>query len=160
PQRRYATAAELILDLRRFLSGEPIMARVTGRLERAAKWARRRPARATLLAAGSLLGLGLLGAGLWVHLPSVGTELAVAHQLLEVARHQRAASWSEARTAVERAKARLGARGSATLRKRIGLAERELDLVARLAAIRFNQSRIDPQDHMLGQVVGTQTLAG
>jgi formylglycine-generating enzyme required for sulfatase activity len=49
PQRRYATAATLADDLRRFLDGEPIRARPVGVAEGAVKWARRRPALAALL---------------------------------------------------------------------------------------------------------------
>jgi tRNA A-37 threonylcarbamoyl transferase component Bud32 len=51
PGRRYASAADLAEDLRRYLAGEPIVARPVGTLGRLAKWARRRPAVAALLAA-------------------------------------------------------------------------------------------------------------
>ncbi len=51
PSQRYASAAALASDLARFRAGEPIAARPVGRLERVAKWARRRPAVAALLAA-------------------------------------------------------------------------------------------------------------
>jgi hypothetical protein len=67
PDERYASAAALAADLRRFLTGEPIAARPVTRLERVAKWARRKPT----LAAAYLLGLltallgGLGGAALW-----------------------------------------------------------------------------------------------
>jgi WD40 repeat protein len=57
PARRYATAAELAEDLRRFLGGEPIHARPAGRVERLWRWCRRNPTVASLMAAvaGSLL---------------------------------------------------------------------------------------------------------
>src|SRR5262249_15026363 len=58
PHRRYAGAAELADDLRRFLPGEPIRARPAGKVERAWKWCRRRPAVAALLAAVTLSLLG------------------------------------------------------------------------------------------------------
>jgi hypothetical protein len=54
PARRYGRAGELAADLRRFQEGKPILARPVGRVEKAAKWARRRPAVAGL---ASLLGL-------------------------------------------------------------------------------------------------------
>jgi hypothetical protein len=55
PARRYATAANLAEDLRRFRAGEPIVARPVGRVERGLKRARRRPTAAAL--AGVLLAL-------------------------------------------------------------------------------------------------------
>jgi WD40 repeat protein/tRNA A-37 threonylcarbamoyl transferase component Bud32 len=59
--RRYATADALADDLRRFLKGEPVRARPAGRLERAARWVRRRPAAAALLAVSALAALALVG---------------------------------------------------------------------------------------------------
>jgi hypothetical protein len=57
PDKRYAAAAELAADLRRFQNHEPIQARPIGRLEKALRWARRRPAAAGLLAAVAMLAL-------------------------------------------------------------------------------------------------------
>jgi WD40 repeat protein len=67
PKKRYPSAAALAEDLGRFLAGEPTKARPVGRLERAAKWARRRPAAAALLAVSALALLALTGGGLAYH---------------------------------------------------------------------------------------------
>jgi eukaryotic-like serine/threonine-protein kinase len=66
PARRYASAAELAEDLRRFQAGEPIVARPVSTLERGWRLAKRRPTVAGLLAgivvvtAISLLSLFIL----------------------------------------------------------------------------------------------------
>jgi eukaryotic-like serine/threonine-protein kinase len=51
PARRYATAEALADDLRRFLNGQPILARSSGPIERLIKWTIRHPSLATLIAA-------------------------------------------------------------------------------------------------------------
>jgi predicted Ser/Thr protein kinase len=57
--RRYRSAEALADDLERFLRGEPIQARRTSVAERLRKWARRRPAVATLLFLGAVAVFGL-----------------------------------------------------------------------------------------------------
>jgi eukaryotic-like serine/threonine-protein kinase len=65
PQQRYASAAELAEDLRRFAAGEPIRARPVGRLGRTIKWVRRRPTAAALIAVTLLLVAAGIGATVW-----------------------------------------------------------------------------------------------
>jgi WD40 repeat protein/serine/threonine protein kinase len=60
PARRYARAGDLADDLRRWLRGEPVRARPAGAVERALKWARRRPAAAALVTVSSLSLLTLV----------------------------------------------------------------------------------------------------
>ena len=50
PEKRYASAAVLADELVRFRDGKPVHARPIGRVERAARWMRRRPLAAVLLA--------------------------------------------------------------------------------------------------------------
>jgi serine/threonine protein kinase len=86
PACRYASAAALAEDLRRFLRGEPIQARPVSRAERLWRWCRRSPAVASLIAA---VGISLLG----------GTGVATYYAL------RAEANARQARTHAEQAKA-------------------------------------------------------
>jgi eukaryotic-like serine/threonine-protein kinase len=65
PVRRYATASDLADDLLRFAAGEPIVARPVGPLERSARWMRRHPTVAGLIAAVVLVALTAFGLVAW-----------------------------------------------------------------------------------------------
>ncbi len=80
PHRRYGTARELAEDLKRFLAGEPILARPVGRLEMLAKWARRRPAIASLSAAVIVIGLVGLSGILWQWREAVAARIDAQEQ--------------------------------------------------------------------------------
>ncbi len=65
PPRRYESALALAEDLRRFLAGEPILARPISPWRRGIKWARRRPTVAALLALSTLAVLGVAAVLTW-----------------------------------------------------------------------------------------------
>jgi WD40 repeat protein len=121
PKKRYASAEALAEDLRRFLAGEPILARPTGRVERAVKWARRRPAAAALVAVSLLAALALLGGGMWFT-ARLADERDAAERAREKA--QRAQHNAEVAEEAKDEQLRLAeARGYAL---QLGLARREL----------------------------------
>ena len=62
PSDRYASAFDLGADLRRFVRGEPTLARPTGQTERLWRWCQRKPALAATSSALLLVGaIGLVG---------------------------------------------------------------------------------------------------
>jgi WD40 repeat protein/tRNA A-37 threonylcarbamoyl transferase component Bud32 len=67
PRKRYASAAALAEDLRRFGAGEPVAARPVSAVGRAVRWARRRPAVAGLLVTVALVAAAGLGGILWAY---------------------------------------------------------------------------------------------
>lgn len=101
PHRRYASAGALAADLGRFLSGEPILARPAGPGERLVKWAKRRPAIATLAGIITLLTL--------VALISLSWAVVVMRDYAEAERHGKQLAvaseqtQSQLRTAAEQA---------------------------------------------------------
>jgi serine/threonine-protein kinase len=140
PARRYPTARELADELRRHLRGEAVRARPMGRVERGLRWVRRRPAHAALLTGSVLVALALVGGGLWLTWQRAEMVRAVEEDLREVATLQERSAWVEAGGALERAKVRLGVSGPAALRQRLERASRDLEVAARLDAIRLNRA--------------------
>jgi WD40 repeat protein len=92
PGRRYATAAALADDLRRFQEGRPTGARPVGAWSQAARWCRRHRARAALVA---VVGLGLpaLAAGIYGHERQLG---AYDQAMLASAERERAVATAAA----------------------------------------------------------------
>jgi hypothetical protein len=96
PAERYATAADMAEDLRRFLEARPILARRPTLLERSRKWARRHPG---LLAAAGLASV-LVICGLAVATALVSKEQRRTRAALDSARER--AREAEARFALAR----------------------------------------------------------
>ena len=139
PRRRYSSAGELGEDIGRFLRNEPIKARPVCSVERAGKWMRRHPARAVSLFGGLTISAVMLVGGWWVFTErslathEIEEDLRIAKQAL------RRSDWGEARSALERARGRLGRGERGELRRRLDQAGRDYDLVRRLAAIRMDR---------------------
>lgn len=88
PAARYASAAALADDLDRFLAGESIQARPASPWERSLKWARRRTAAATVIAAVFLLSVAGVAAGVY-HSITIQRALGVAEKRRIEANRQR-----------------------------------------------------------------------
>ncbi len=149
PHRRYAGAEALADDLRRFERGEPIKARPVGRVERATRWAARRPALAGALASGVLLASALVVVVLWWHGQRTAlSAAAVAYAEADLSESERLRDRGEfkASAAVLRwARDRLGAFVPPPLRDRLAMAFDNLELVTRLDAIRIERALIKPR---------------
>jgi serine/threonine protein kinase len=118
PHKRYASAAELADDLRRFRSGEPIRARPVPAWERALKWARRRPALAALYAVSAAAAVGVVVAvPLWLHLRGQAA-------LTEAQAQEARADAAETRAAVAEKLAADRSQGDSLLREALATVER------------------------------------
>jgi serine/threonine-protein kinase len=148
PAKRYASAAALAEDLERYLRGEAIAARPEGRLARLARRARRRKLLSAALAACTLLAIALVGGALWyvseraavkraAEAERSATERAATEDLRDMVQQLKASRWPEATAARERAKGRLGERGSPELHGLLEQGGRDLRLAHRLGAIRL-----------------------
>jgi serine/threonine protein kinase/WD40 repeat protein/Flp pilus assembly protein TadD len=81
PKQRYASAAELAEDLRRFLADRPVQARRASALERLGRWARRNPALAAALGAVAALLLTVTLVTSLAYWRLHGEQEATRHQL-------------------------------------------------------------------------------
>src|SRR4029453_6453153 len=168
PERRYASAAALADDLRRFERGEPIKARPVGSVERAVRWVRRRPALAGALASGVLLASALVVTVAWWHGQRTALEAAAGAyaeaDLSESERLRDRGEYKAAAAVLRRAKDRLREFVPPELRDRLSTAFANLELVTRLDAIRLERALVKPRalagppTGMLGVLVlpGTQ----
>src|SRR4029077_2817887 len=117
PDRRYASAAALAEDLRRFGEGRPIRARPVSRAERSWRWGRRNPMAAALLGTA----VASIGLAVWIALQSSRHDLdlrngvsAALPQAVSLRQHYH---FGEARKLLEFARQRLEPAGPDDLRQ-------------------------------------------
>jgi serine/threonine-protein kinase len=140
PPRRYATAAAVAEDARRFLRGEPTAARPVSLPERCLRWARRNPAGAWLLASALLLLLLLAVMGLreWSLAQQRRADAAKWEDRLGFVHGlQREGRFDEARAIL----GRVAGEEPNARRTEIERARADLELVERLDAIRLGRGR-------------------
>jgi serine/threonine-protein kinase len=144
---RYAGARDLAEDLDRFLAGQPIQARPVGVADRAAKWARRRPAVAALLAALVVMTVATAGTGLWLRQQGLERWAAQAKRqgqardgitmaLRRVDDLRREERWQEAQLILTGAATHLVEAGSPALEKQLESAQSDLRIAAGLEHLR------------------------
>jgi serine/threonine-protein kinase len=153
PHRRFASAAAMAEDLRRFVRGEPIAARPAGRVERLARWSRRQPAAATLLSISLLAVATVLAAGGWLLGRQIRTARAVEADLRDVDRWRQQLALPEAGAAVQRARSRLGDSGPYWLYPAVDAARHDQQLLEQLEAIRMTRSTfVEGRDNLPAEV--------
>jgi serine/threonine-protein kinase len=151
PHRRYASAAALADDLRRFEEGRPIRARPLGLAARSWRWGRRNPAAAALIAMGlALVGL-VIGGGFWLERERADRRAETARQEERQAQAVKAAleqasalgrqgRWPDARAVLDGALSLLSNSAPANLRERLMQARSDANMAAKLEGIRLRLS--------------------
>lgn len=153
PHRRYASARAFAEDLRHFQRGEPIQARPVSPAERAVCWVRRRPALAGTLSLGillaSVLAITIVG---WRRQREGLSAAAVAYAEADLSESERLRDRGEfegAAALLERANDRLREFVPPDVSDRISAAFGDLELVARLDAIRMERALVKPPTEVL-----------
>jgi serine/threonine-protein kinase len=150
PSDRYQTAGALAEDLGRFLDDRPIAARRLSVLEQAWRWCWRNPMLAGMLAALLALAFLATGGGVWLVQQHAERRAEAARQEQELRKEVGTAldqavsfrngfHFHKARELLEQASDRLAAAGPEDLRRQVDQAQADLDLVARLDAIRLKR---------------------
>jgi tRNA A-37 threonylcarbamoyl transferase component Bud32 len=142
PQRRYASAAALADDLRRFGEGRPIQARSVGWGERSWRWCRRNPTVAALLVTAlALVGLAS-GGGMSLVQRRAELHNDVATAVAQAERFRKGFHFREARESLERVRQRLEPAGPDDLRRQAEQAQADLNLAERLDAARIKAATL------------------
>jgi len=141
PRERYATAAELRDDVRRFLKNEPIVARPIGLPGRVLRWMRRNPAWTALLATSVFFSAALVAVLLRTALQEAKRRNESERELQQIGEFQQRGLWSDARVSYQKMEERLrGGGGHQDLEQRLEQIGDDLELVGKLDRIHLNRA--------------------
>ena len=146
PQRRYASAAALADDLRRFGEGRPIQARPVGWGERSWRWCRRNPTAAALLVDGAGPGRagerrrGVARAAAGRHDAELRNEVVTT--VAQAVSLRQGFHFREARQLLEQVRQRVEPAGPDDLRRQVDQARADLNLAERLDAARIQAATL------------------
>ncbi len=102
PSRRYATAGALAEDLRRYLSGDPILARPLSTWGRTWRLCRRHPVPSLLAALTALALIAVAAIAIAAAIDRASAAARIGKALEEVQRDRRQADWEAANDAIDR----------------------------------------------------------
>ncbi len=165
PERRYASAAELADDLKRFSEGRPIRAQLPSLGGRLYRWARRNPAAAALAATAlALVGLAVSGA-FWLERRQAerreetarrqGRQTEAAEAALQKAAElEKQGRWPEAQAVLEGVPTLLDTSAPADLRERLRRARADVETADELEEIRLSLSATSPPDRAAPRIPG------
>jgi tetratricopeptide (TPR) repeat protein/tRNA A-37 threonylcarbamoyl transferase component Bud32 len=146
PQRRYANAAALADDLKRFAEGRPIRARPVSWVERFWRWYRRNPATAALLVTAlALVGLAS-GGGVWLMQQRAELRNEVVATVAQAVSLRQGFHFRAARQLLARSRQRVERRGPDDLRRWVDQARADVNLVERLDDARTQAAKLVDTD--------------
>ncbi len=141
PHRRYASASDLADDLRRFLNHEPIHARRIGLSARIARWIRRKPTAAALVATALAFVALAIGGGMRIVKQQAARRADMRAEVTtavdQAASLRNGFHFQEAGVLLEQAQMRLQPAGPEDLRRKVEQARADLGLVENLDKARL-----------------------
>ncbi len=142
PRRRYASAAALGDDLRRFVEGRPIQARRVGWVERSWRWGRRNPLVAALVVTAlALIGLAS-GGGVWLVRQRAELRNEVVTTVDQAVSLRKAFHFHEARQLLDQVRQRVERAGPDDLRRQVDRARADVILAQRLDDARTHGAKV------------------